>query len=54
MAINMESIIFASTVSTTPLYNAYQGGTFAFYTVCPTLVGKRNHYGDSSNKKALE
>ena len=25
--------IFAVTVSTTPLKNAYQGGTFAFYTL---------------------
>ncbi|OUO14369.1 hypothetical protein B5F93_08105 [Odoribacter splanchnicus] len=27
-----KNIIFASTISATPLYNAYQGGTYFLYT----------------------
>ena len=38
-----KSISFASTVSTTPLSNAYQGGTFAFYTVMDYTKQPLNH-----------
>ena len=31
-AVQQKTIIFAATISATPLYNAYQGGTYFLYT----------------------
>ena len=31
-AVRLKNIIFAITISATPLYNAYQGGTYFLYT----------------------
>ncbi len=31
-AVQQKNTIFALTISATPLYNAYQGGTYFFYT----------------------